>query len=356
MTSISFIFPSSGECPSGGLKVICEYANRLAADGFTVHIVYAGSLFWRKKSLRFKLSGIARYIQRFCSGYSCQKWFALNKKIGEHLALSLNYPHIPQSDIYIATSPLTAMYLKDYHIDASRKYYFIQDYENWGGMTDSVLRSTYHYPVQIIVVSNWLKNVMEKEKVPCRVIPNGFDFDYFKMNIPIKQKDKYRVTMLNHFMERKGCKYGFEALACVKEQFPALRVNLFGTGARPMELPDWYDYYRSPNQETLNRIYNEASIFLGTSNIEGFGLPIGEAMICGQAVVCTDNQGYREMAVDGQTALLSPIKNSQGLADNMIRLIKEDKLRYEIAERGHEYIQQFKWEKSYALLRDALHI
>lgn len=50
MNLITFLFPNA-ECNiSGGLKIFCEYANRLSADGYEVHIVYAGSLFWVKKN------------------------------------------------------------------------------------------------------------------------------------------------------------------------------------------------------------------------------------------------------------------------------------------------------------------
>ena len=335
---------------SGGLKVICEYANRLVADGCEVHILYAGSLFWKDKSLRFKLSGCIRYLQALFSGYSCRNWFPLDRRVKEHWCLSLNYRHLPKTDIYVATSPYTATYLRDYPIENTRKFYFIQDYENWGNVTDEMLRTTYHYPLQKIVISKWLKRIMDEEGVGCMLIPNGFDFSYFKMNIPIKQKDKYRITMLNHFMERKGCRYGFTALEKVKRIYPQLRVYLFGTQERPSGLPEWYDYYQSPNREIHNRIYNEAAIFLGTSSTEGWGLTIGEAMICGQAVVCTDNPGYQETARDGKTALLSPIKDSEGLAKNIIRLIEDDELRYRIAENGHQYIQQFTWEDSFRRL------
>lgn len=54
MKSISFLFPVNGTNLSGGLKVVCEYANRFAAAGYNVHIVYAGSIFYKKKNLRFK--------------------------------------------------------------------------------------------------------------------------------------------------------------------------------------------------------------------------------------------------------------------------------------------------------------
>lgn len=347
METITFFFPGHARTARGGNKVIYEYANRLVSDGYKIHIVYAGSLFWAQKSLRFKLSACVRYVQYLLQGYSARRWFDLDKRVHEHWTFSLNYRHVPKSDVYVCTSPYTAMYLNDYPIETTRKFYFIQDYENWGNVTDEMLRTTYHYPLQNIVISGWLQRIMDEEDVECKLIPNGFDFSYFKMNIPIEQKDKYRITMLNHFMERKGCKYGFEALKKVKRVYPRLRVNLFGTELRPEGLPEWYDYYQSPNREIHNHIYNEAAIFLGTSSVEGWGLTIGEAMICGQAVVCTDIPGYREMVEDEKSALLSPIKDSEGLAKNIIRLIEDDELRYRIARNGHQHIQRFTWEDSY---------
>lgn len=356
MPSVSFLFPSAGCNLSGGLKVIYEYANRLSADGCEVHIVYAGSIFWSKKSLRYKLSGIVRYIQRLCEGYSCRRWFALDRRVKEHLALSLSYRHVPKSDIYVASSPYTAMYLNDYPIRNTQKYYFIQDYENWGGLSDRDLRATYHFEMNKIVVSSWLKRIIDQEGVTCKMIPNGFDPNDFGITIPIKKKDRYRITMLYHVMERKGCKYGFEAIEIVKKKYPQLSVNLFGTDERPDNLPQWYNYYQSPDKESLRAIYNDSAIYLGCSNIEGWGLTIGEAMMCGCAVVCTDNDGYKEMAIDAETALLSPIRDSQGLTDNMIRLMEDDELRHRIAENGNIFIQQFSWDKSYILFRKALNI
>jgi glycosyltransferase involved in cell wall biosynthesis len=349
---ITFLYPSKGCSLSGGLKVIGEYANRLARDGYRVHIVYAGSLFWRKKSLRLKLSNCIRYLQTWLGGYSCRRWFALDAQVKEHWAFSLNRRHVPKSDVYVATSPYTAMYLKEYMVN--RQFYFIQGYENWGNVSDIQLRRTYHYPLQIIVISHGLQRIMEEENVACHRIPNGFDFDYFQIHTPIRQKEKYVVTMLYHEMKLKGCDTGFAALALVKQKYPQLCVNLFGMSKQPANLPGWYRYFQCPDKVTHNRIYNEAAIFIGTSNREGWGLTVGEAMICGQAVACTDNSGYREMAIDNETALLSPIQDAQALAANVIRLIEDDELRYRIAENGHRSIKKFRWDESYRQLRKLL--
>ena len=352
--NISFIFPHPVDGPTGGYKVVYEYANRLVADGHKVNIVYSGSLFWKKKSPYYKLTNCVRYIQHLIKGYSGRKWFALDKRVKEHFTLSLNYRHVPKSDIYICTSPHTAMYVKEYPTD--KKYYFIQDYENWGCATDERLRKTYHYPLKKIVISDWLAKIMQEEGCNYTVIKNGFDFNFFKKSIDIDKKKRFTVSMLYRVAKQKGCRYGFKALDIVKQSYPQLEVYLFGTDDKPQELPVWYTYFKSPDKETLNKIYNEASIYMGCSTVEGWGLPIGEAMICGAAVVCTDNAGYREMAKDGETALVSPIEDAQGLANNIIKLLKDDALRQQIAKNGNEFIKQFSWDNSYKKLIETLGI
>ena len=62
------------------------------------------------------------------------------------------------------------------------------------------------------------------------------------------------------------------------------------------------------------------------------------------------------MAKDGETALVSPIKDAQALANNIIRLIKDDELRHRIARSGNEFIKQFNCESSYKKLKETLKI
>ena len=350
--TITFLFPNSGSQLSGGLKVVCEYANRLVADRHDVNIAYAGSIFWRKKTWFYKLTGIVRYLQTWWKGYSCRKWFSLDKRVKEHWCWSLNERHVPQSDIYICTSPYTAMYLNDYA--SGENYYLIQDYEKWGGLSDSELRKTYHLPLNKIVISHWLKAIMEEEQEQCTLILNGFHPEDFVLQTPICSKDKYCIAMLYHPMSRKDCAMGFRALDIVHQKYPQIHINIFGTPERPTTLPKWYDYYQQPSKQNLNRLYDEAAIFIGTSQVEGWGLTVGEAMLCGCAVACTDIPGYREMATDNETALLSPVGDPEAMAANIIRFIEDDSLRRRIAEAGHRNIQQYTWDKSYALLKSLL--
>ena len=131
-------------------------------------------------------------------------------------------------------------------------------------------------------------------------------------------------------------------------------MNLFGVYAKPINLPDWYVYFQMPDKDTLNRIYNEAAIYVGASHTEGWGLTVGEAMQCGCAVACTNNGGYVVLAHHEETALVSPVKDVDALAKNIIRLLEDQELRFRLAENGNRNVKQYTWERSYKRLRNIL--
>ena len=352
---ICFILPHPAKGPTGGYKIVYEYANRLANDGYEVDIVYSGSIFWKQKPLRFKLSNCVRYVQQRIKGFSCRTWFNLDARVKEHFTLSMNQRHVPEADVYVATSPYTAWYLNDYDIPSTRKFYLIQGFEDWGPGLKAILEKTYHMKLNKIVISKWLQELLINNYAEkSALIYNGFDFKKFGITIIPEKKNKYCISMLYSNQGLKRCCDAIEALYIVKGKYPQLRVNAFGVPPRPESLPEWFNYYQMPDDITHNRINNEAAIYIGSSVTEGWGLTVGEAMACGQAVCCTDNDGYREMAIHEHTALLSPVKNPKALASNIIRLIEDDTLRIKIAKEGHDYIQQFNWEDSYQKLKSML--
>ncbi|MBE6304060.1 MAG: glycosyltransferase family 4 protein [Bacteroidales bacterium] len=355
---ITFLLPGIANRPIGGYKVVYEYANRLVGDGYIVNIVYPTYLHFDSDTCFFRFLRISKAFVKYIyyiltKKYICNKWFDLNKCVNEFLVPSLSEKWCPKSDVCVATSARTAIYMNRYKESVS-KIYLIQGYEAWNGITDEQLIDTYKYQFKKIVISKWLYDIVSKYDPDCQLIPNGFDFDFFKKTVECEKRDRYTLAMMYHVQELKGCDDGFMALDIVKKRCPQLKVSLFSVYPEPDNLPDWITYYRQPDKDTFNKIYNSTAIFVGTSWSEGWGLTIGEAMMCGCAVACTDNAGYREMAIDNNTALLSPIKNPAALAENIIRLIEDDALRIRIAEQGYEYIQRFKWDDSYCKLKSIL--
>lgn len=342
--------------PGGGMKIILEYANRLAQEGYKVNIVYPATLNWKSRNLKYKLKSIYHYFYHELTGWKCRRWFKLDPRVREIHAISLNFHHIPKSDIYIATEARTAPYVAKYPVANSDKFYFIQDYENWY-FNDHDLRETYHLPLNKIVIADWLADVIRKEEGECcKIVKNSFDFNYFVKSKDISERDKFIVGTLYHTHPRKDFKTAFSALNIVHEKYPQLKVLIFGTDERPSDLPEWYEYWQKPNRKDHNYIYNNASIFIGSSKVEGWGLTVGEAMICGAAIACTDNKGYKEMAINEENALLSPVGDSDSLAKNIIKLIENDSLRIQLASNACRFIQQFTWEIGYKNFKAALNL
>ena len=160
--------------------------------------------------------------------------------------------------------------------------------------------------------------------------------------------------MLFHLDDRKRCCDSFVALEIVKKQIPELHVTMFGTPEKPDNIPEWYTYFKTPDRDTHNKIYNNASIFISASMKEGWALPPAESLQCGCALVCTDINGFKAYAINNETALVSPVYNVQALANNILNLIQDNNLRIKIAKNGNNFIQRFTWDKSFKQMKELI--
>ena len=71
-------------------------------------------------------------------------------------------------------------------------------------------------------------------------------------------------------------------------------------------------YVESPDDEQVNELFCQATVFVQTSVHEGFALPPLEAMATGAAVVCTDAHGNRDFCVDGVNCLMPEAERRGG--------------------------------------------
>lgn len=342
--TISFLLPSLGDKPGGGYKIVYEYSNRLTEKGIIVNVVYPLCV-KNRGFLRNILGTLYRLVRFVFKKYSAKNWFNLSCRVKEIVVWKLSDRYLPKSDNYIATAVSTAVDLNKCHISQKQKIYFIQGYENWSCSTEQ-LEKTFEYGMTNIVVSNWLKTYLEQKGIKSHLVRNAFDFDYFKLSKPFVERDKYHISLLYSENPIKGTCYALDALRQLKQEYPQIQVSMFGISNKPRGLEDWIAYYQKPNREIHNLIYNSSSIFIAPSINEGWGLTVGEAMICGNAIVCTDNKGHLEMASNMKTALLCPIKDTQAIYENVKMLIENDRLRYELANNALCNIQLFSWEKS----------
>jgi len=343
---ITFILPAFLATPSGGFKVVYEYANRLQARGHEIIVIHPRN----EKSLR----GAVEFVKGRLWKYKLQlkynpliPWFNLHPGIKLLLVPDLSERFIPDSECIFATAYNTAFYVNSYSLGKGRKFYLIQSYETWQGSENKV-RASWKLPLNKVVISSWLLKISHElgEADRTTYIPLGLDFSQFKITVPIRDRKIPSVGMLAHPNKIKGTKDGLTALKIAKERIPALRATFFGTHERDTDVPAWIDYVRTPSPKQLLDLYNSCQVFLHPSWIEGWGLPPAEAMACGCVLVASANEGVYEFAVEGKNAMLAPIKRPELLAEKLIEVIVNDDLRIGLAEAGHESIQRFTWDRA----------
>jgi glycosyltransferase involved in cell wall biosynthesis len=95
--------------------------------------------------------------------------------------------------------------------------------------------------------------------------------------------------------------------------------------------------------DLLPRIYAAADIFVMPSTVEGFGLPVLEAMACGTPVVCSNAASLPEVA--GDAALYFDPASSEELAAQVERLLHSRELRASLRAKGLQRAKQFTWQE-----------
>jgi glycosyltransferase involved in cell wall biosynthesis len=100
-------------------------------------------------------------------------------------------------------------------------------------------------------------------------------------------------------------------------------------------------------REELEAVYKGASMFVYPSVYEGFGLPVLEAMARGLPVVTSDSSSLREVG-EGVALLVDP-SDAREIGKAMRRLIDDEGMRRELAEKGMERAADFPWERTVEL-------
>lgn len=335
---ITFYLPSLPEFPMGGFKIVFEYANRLAEKGYKVNLVFFGG--YRLKKLR-RLQFL-KYICLKKIAKNFLNWFKLDKRVKIIAIPKEDEIYFPKGDVVFATGRSTSDFVSRLSNEYGEKYYLIQGFENWD-VDDEKVISSYKLGLKNIVVSRWLYNIV-KNISDVELISNPIDTEVFYVDNDIKLRNKYNLAMLYHTSKKKGIFYALEAIKIAKEKYSNIKLDLFGVSDEPDFLEEWMTYTQKATEEDLKKIYNKTSIFVCGSVEEGFGLTGAESMACGCALVSTDYLGVHEYAVNNVNSLLSPVKNSEILANNIIKLIENDELRWRLAIQGSLDIRKRNWD------------
>lgn len=369
---ISFVLPNLS--PTGGVRVVFEYAERLRARGHEVQVIAPKVPPHLVRILRYNgiISSITGKIEasdiEWNSSTTTRRPTFLTTRSVQRVAID--------ADVLIATAWPTVEPVVGANLPSTRKYHFVQHYEiwpvwdrieawnqieganvefpevemadiepadrfarHWKKNVDAMLQSD----IDTITISSWLETLLKEkfDKNVISMITNGVNSERFGVtNQNLRDDDNVRVLVPYRDSIWKGTADAIEAL----RDFDHKKVEVHMFGPSSGTVPDWVDLHVAISDEELSDLYAGSDIFLSPSWVEGCQLPPMEAMISECAVVATNVGGVPDYGIDGETLLAVPPRSPDRLRDAMRRLLENDELRGQLASNAAEHIQTFTWE------------
>jgi glycosyltransferase involved in cell wall biosynthesis len=185
------------------------------------------------------------------------------------------------------------------------------------------------------------------------VVDNGIPSSLIGLSFTPSREGPIRIAQIGSYIDRKGIRYGNEAIKNVLNRHKNVEMVFLGTGKSAKEvMADFPDSLHSRIQVHPHFRRDDLPMLLSTCQIkffpslsEGFGMAVVEAMACGLAPIITAIPGISERLRDGTEALIVPPRNVEAMSNALERLILEDETRKRIQQTAWMRAQDFSWTR-----------
>jgi glycosyltransferase involved in cell wall biosynthesis len=181
------------------------------------------------------------------------------------------------------------------------------------------------------------------------VVPLGIDLDRFQpcdgkdLRAKLGLSDKPVLLYVGFSTPRKGLDYLAQAFSLLSEHVRLLIIGRWEKGYRAR----FYELLGSSGADRVIEVgyvpddelpgyYTLADLFVLPTLLEGFGLPIAEALACGTPVVTTEAGSAPE--VTGPGGRIVPARDPLALAQAIDELLQDADLRSQLSQRGRDWV------------------
>jgi len=169
----------------------------------------------------------------------------------------------------------------------------------------------------------------------------------------IKKLNTAKIVSIGSFNNQKDFFTVIKAFAIIKDKFKNAKLMLIGDGPLKNKVKGYANKLKVSSSIFFlgwkNNVFpylKNSDIFVYSSHYEGFGYVILEALSVGVPVIATNTPyGPSEILENGKYGILVPIGDYQKMASEIIRLIKNEKLRKKYSRLGYQRAKYFSEEK-----------
>ncbi|AWK06770.1 N-acetyl-alpha-D-glucosaminyl L-malate synthase BshA [Flavobacterium crocinum] len=219
-------------------------------------------------------------------------------------------------------------------------------------VTFSINKSDYVTSVSQSLKDDTLKLFKIKNKI--KVIPNFIELDKVKKdpNAPchryvMANENERIITHISNFRKVKRIPDIIKIFYNVQKEIPA-KLMMVGDGpekekaeilCQELGILDKVIFFG--NSHEIDKILCMTDLFLLPSETESFGLAALEAMACGVPVISSNSGGLPEVNFDGFSGYLSNVGNVEEMAENALKILKDDAVLSQFKANALEVARKF---------------
>lgn len=204
----------------------------------------------------------------------------------------------------------------------------------------------------IITVSSYSKNeihnILNIKKDKINIVHCAISIN-LKKTESIMPKSNY-ILFVGSIDPRKNIERLIKSMAFLPEKISLIIVggknNIFNQQNFncPENIRNRIEFTGYVTDEMLEKLYNNAKVFIYPSLYEGFGIPPLEAQACGCPVVCSNATSLPEVC--GNSVLYCDPYNINDISAKIKMVLDDEKLQRNLIAKGFENIKRFSWEAS----------
>jgi glycosyltransferase involved in cell wall biosynthesis len=207
-----------------------------------------------------------------------------------------------------------------------------------------------------IALTKDMKRVMQRiYDRDIAIVPNGINMADLLDESGRKDEADYgrRILYVGRLSPVKGVQYLINAMNQIHDKIPDARLIIIGDGIERERLEalsiqvgiqEYVQFVGEVPHEKVLSFMRQADVFVLPSLSEGFPMVIIEALACGLPIVASRVGGIPEIIMDETNGYLVEAKDTEILANRIILLLLDEKLRKKIAVNNKELVKKYTWE------------
>lgn len=208
---------------------------------------------------------------------------------------------------------------------------------------------------RIVCAAKWFADEMKESPAIANKIcyvPNGVNLEEFIPAQPARNRNgRLRLLSVGRLAETKGHRYVIEALSYLKDDYPGMKLDIFGNGplkeplrelSRNFGVADMVEFRSPVEHAEMPKLYHRYDFLVMPSIWEGLPVSLIEAMASKLPIIASDILAITDV-LGADSATFAARENAVDLAEKLRWAFKHRDQVIEHAESAFEIAKRYDW-------------